>query len=232
MHCTLPPPQSCAWSRNSIASVPPAACTCYPGLAVPVAARAHSRVSFCLPLFLPLLPTPLPPCTRSAAYLLLSCSLSAPGLHFSRLLFLPAPSHIPHRRMRSLLYAHRRTEMQRWRITRRAAADDEARVGADGDVDVHSLLADLNADVLTQIDASTACPAPDAPYTRGELRDIFQFFFRQLTNGFKASKSPYYTEYFHMLESLSTINSVVLVCNLLNVDELMIKIFRDFFQLV
>jgi hypothetical protein len=50
--------------------------------------------------------------------------------------------------------------MQRWRITRRAAADNEARVGADGDVDehVHSLLVDLNADVLTQIDTSTYGP--------------------------------------------------------------------------
>jgi sister-chromatid-cohesion protein PDS5 len=77
----------------------------------------------------------------------------------------------------------------------------------------------------------SARPAPDAPYTRGELRDIFQFF-RQLTNGFKASNSLYYTEYFHLLESLSTVNSVVLVCDLPNADELMIKIFRDFFQLV
>ncbi|KAJ7839550.1 armadillo-type protein [Mycena olivaceomarginata] len=74
--------------------------------------------------------------------------------------------------------------------------------------------------------------APDAPYTQGELRDIFQFFFRQLTNGLKASDSPYYTEYFHLLESLSTVKSVVLVCDLPNADELMIEIFRDFFQLV
>ncbi|KAJ7207075.1 armadillo-type protein [Mycena pura] len=74
--------------------------------------------------------------------------------------------------------------------------------------------------------------APDAPYTQGELRDIFQFFFRQLTNGLKGSDSPYYTEYFHLLESLSTVKSVVLVCDLQNADELMVEIFRDFFQLV
>jgi sister-chromatid-cohesion protein PDS5 len=76
------------------------------------------------------------------------------------------------------------------------------------------------------------CPAPDAPYARGELRDIFQFFFRQLTNGLKAANSPYYTEYFHLLESLLTVSSVVLVCDLPSADKLMIKIFRDFFQLV
>ncbi|KAF8189855.1 cohesin-associated protein Pds5 [Mycena galopus ATCC 62051] len=74
--------------------------------------------------------------------------------------------------------------------------------------------------------------APDAPYTQGELRDIFQFFFRQLTNGLKGSDSPYYTEFFHLLESLSTVKSVVLVCDLPNAEELMAEIFRDFFQLV
>ncbi|KAJ7039761.1 armadillo-type protein [Mycena alexandri] len=74
--------------------------------------------------------------------------------------------------------------------------------------------------------------APDAPYTQSELRDIFQFFFRQLTNGLKASDSPYYAEYYHLLESLSTVKSVVLVCDLQNADELMVEIFRDFFLIV
>ncbi|KAF7349279.1 Sister chromatid cohesion protein pds5 [Mycena sanguinolenta] len=74
--------------------------------------------------------------------------------------------------------------------------------------------------------------APDAPYTQAELRDIFQFFFRQLTNGLKGSDSPYYTEYFHLLESLSTVKSVVLVCDLPSADDLMIEVFRDLFQLV
>ncbi|KAI0634818.1 armadillo-type protein [Trametes polyzona] len=74
--------------------------------------------------------------------------------------------------------------------------------------------------------------APDAPYTQNELRDIFQFFFRQLTNGLKGPDSPYYNEYFHLLESLSTVKSVVLVCDLPNGDDLMVDIFRDFFGLV
>ncbi|KAI0777199.1 hypothetical protein BD413DRAFT_514292 [Trametes elegans] len=74
--------------------------------------------------------------------------------------------------------------------------------------------------------------APDAPYTQAELRDIFQFFFRQLTTGLKGPDSPYYNEYFHLLESLSTVKSVVLVCDLPNGDDLMVDIFRDFFGLV
>ena len=74
--------------------------------------------------------------------------------------------------------------------------------------------------------------APDAPYTQSELRDIFQFFFRQLLNGLKSADASYYNEYFHLLESLSTVKSVVLVCDLQNADELMVDIFRDFFALV
>ncbi|TFK20656.1 cohesin-associated protein Pds5 [Coprinopsis marcescibilis] len=74
--------------------------------------------------------------------------------------------------------------------------------------------------------------APDAPYTQPELRDIFQFFFRQLSAGLKGSEATYYNEYFHLLESLSTVKSVVLVCDLPSADELVAEIFRDFFTLI
>ncbi|KAL0574121.1 Sister chromatid cohesion protein pds5 [Marasmius crinis-equi] len=74
--------------------------------------------------------------------------------------------------------------------------------------------------------------APDAPYTQAELRDIFQFFFRQLATGMKSQESPYYSEYFHLLESLSTVKSVVLVCDLPNAEELMTDIVKQFFALV
>jgi sister-chromatid-cohesion protein PDS5 len=71
--------------------------------------------------------------------------------------------------------------------------------------------------------------ASDAPYTHNELRDIFQFFFRQLSTGLRGSYFPYYNEYFHLL---STVKSVVLVCDLPNSEELMVDIFCDFFALV
>jgi hypothetical protein len=74
--------------------------------------------------------------------------------------------------------------------------------------------------------------APDAPYTHTELRDIFQFFFRQLSTGLRGADASYYNEYFHLLESLSTVKSVVLVCDLPHAEELMVDIFRDFFGLV
>ncbi|KAF8506492.1 armadillo-type protein [Hysterangium stoloniferum] len=74
--------------------------------------------------------------------------------------------------------------------------------------------------------------APDAPYTADELRDIFQFFFSQLSTGLKGTNSPYYNQYFLLLESLSTVKSVVLVCDLPQADDLMAKIFHDLFMVV
>lgn len=116
------------------------------------------------------------------------------------------------------------------------------------DVDVSSLAAVrkelVNTSLLLHKDrgvkAYTACCladilrlyAPDAPYTQPELRDIFQFFFRQLSAGLKGTDSPYYGQYFHLLESLSIVKSVVLVCDLPSADELLSDIFREFFALV
>ncbi|KAG2003330.1 cohesin-associated protein Pds5 [Coprinopsis cinerea AmutBmut pab1-1] len=74
--------------------------------------------------------------------------------------------------------------------------------------------------------------APDAPYTPAELTDIFEFFFKQLSAGLKGTDSTYYNEYFHLLESLSTVKSVVLVCDLPKADKLMTLIFRECFSLV
>ncbi|EJD39136.1 hypothetical protein AURDEDRAFT_71387 [Auricularia subglabra TFB-10046 SS5] len=74
--------------------------------------------------------------------------------------------------------------------------------------------------------------APDAPYTQNELKDIFDFFFRQLVSGLKGSDAPYYEQYFYLLDSLAKCKSVVLVCDLPNADDLMIEAFRGFFSLV
>ncbi|KAF9559464.1 hypothetical protein CPC08DRAFT_763333 [Agrocybe pediades] len=76
--------------------------------------------------------------------------------------------------------------------------------------------------------------APTAPYTHRELRDIFQFFFRQLSSGLKGPEEPYFNEYFHLLESLANVKSVVLVCDLpsTEADELLHEIFKDLFTIV
>lgn len=71
--------------------------------------------------------------------------------------------------------------------------------------------------------------APDAPYTQPELRDIFQFFVKQLQEGLKTPDSAYHTQYFALLESLSTVKSAVLICDLPSGDDLMVEFFRTFF---
>jgi sister-chromatid-cohesion protein PDS5 len=74
--------------------------------------------------------------------------------------------------------------------------------------------------------------APDAPYTPAELRDIFEFFFRQLTTGLTGTDAPYYQEYYNLLESLSSVKTVVLVCDLPASDSLITTVFKDFFTVV
>ncbi|KAF9443853.1 ARM repeat-containing protein [Macrolepiota fuliginosa MF-IS2] len=74
--------------------------------------------------------------------------------------------------------------------------------------------------------------APDAPYTQPELRDIFQFFVRQLKDGLKTSETAYHNQYFHLLESLATVKSAVLICDLPSGDEIMLEFFTTFFYIV
>lgn len=76
--------------------------------------------------------------------------------------------------------------------------------------------------------------APNAPFTPTELRDIFQFFLHQLTMpaaGLSKPNGPQYTEYFYLLESLSNVKSVVLVCDLTNADEMMAEYFKGLLDL-
>ncbi|KAL0958138.1 hypothetical protein HGRIS_000306 [Hohenbuehelia grisea] len=90
------------------------------------------------------------------------------------------------------------------------------------------------------VNAYTACGlaeilrlyAPDAPYTDHELRDIFQFFITVLKKGLTGTAAPYYDAYFLLLESLSTVKSVVLMCDLGDAEALMLEMFRTAFVLV
>ncbi|KAG8757054.1 hypothetical protein FRC14_002423 [Serendipita sp. 396] len=73
--------------------------------------------------------------------------------------------------------------------------------------------------------------APDAPYTAPELKDIFQFFFRQLSSGLKGQDAPYYQLYHDLLSSLSRTKSCVLICDLPQAEEMMTEVFKDFMNL-
>ncbi|KAF8999911.1 ARM repeat-containing protein [Hymenopellis radicata] len=74
--------------------------------------------------------------------------------------------------------------------------------------------------------------APEAPYEDHQLVDIFKFLTVQLSRGLKSPNDTYFPQYFHVLESLSTVKSVVLICDLPNADGLITTLFRDFFALV
>ncbi|KAI5453422.1 Sister chromatid cohesion protein pds5 [Naganishia albida] len=86
--------------------------------------------------------------------------------------------------------------------------------------------------------------APDAPYNDAQIKDIFQFVLRQLTQNLKQSQSafgatkgkgkssasgsritdiPYYTEYYYVLESLATIKSVCLIPNVEGAEGLLLE---------
>jgi sister-chromatid-cohesion protein PDS5 len=43
---------------------------------------------------------------------------------------------------------------------------------------------------------------------------------------------PYFSNYFYLLESLSTVKSVVLITDFSNSDDLMLHIFSDFFDMI
>jgi len=74
--------------------------------------------------------------------------------------------------------------------------------------------------------------APRAPYTDNELTDVFHFFLRQLSQNLKTSDTPYYNQYFLLLECLSAVKSTVLICDLPKSDELIEQFFKDCFKIV
>ncbi|OXM77000.1 sister chromatid cohesion protein PDS5 [Cryptococcus neoformans Bt63] len=101
--------------------------------------------------------------------------------------------------------------------------------------------------------------APDAPYSDVQLRDIFQFFLTQLQVNLRPSTSapqtrpqakskatdasqstltqritdiPYYTDYYYLIESLATIKSIVLICDVPGSEDLMDGYFNGFMEIV
>lgn len=74
--------------------------------------------------------------------------------------------------------------------------------------------------------------APNAPYTPPELQDIFEFIFHQVTANLTGADAPYYNEYYTLLESLSSVKTVVLVCDVPSSDQLITTVFKDFFAIV
>lgn len=73
--------------------------------------------------------------------------------------------------------------------------------------------------------------APEAPYTPAQLYDLFEF----LTNQLKYAgdpKDPNQPEHFYVLDSLASVKSIVLVCDLDQADQLLARIFSVVFETV
>lgn len=73
--------------------------------------------------------------------------------------------------------------------------------------------------------------APEAPYTPAQLYDLFEF----LTNQLRAAgdpKDPNQPEHFYVVDSLASVKSIVLVCDLDQADSLLTRIFNTVFETV
>jgi sister-chromatid-cohesion protein PDS5 len=72
--------------------------------------------------------------------------------------------------------------------------------------------------------------APDAPFTPNQLKSIFTLFFKQL-HFIHDPSNTYFSNYFYLLDSMSSIKSVVLMADL-NCDSLIVDVFQDFFEII
>ncbi|KAI7872829.1 armadillo-type protein [Spinellus fusiger] len=73
--------------------------------------------------------------------------------------------------------------------------------------------------------------APDAPYTNIELKRAFEFFIVQLKQ-LTATKDPNFHHFFYLLESLSTVKSIIIIADLDNAEQLSAQLFTDFFSAI
>lgn len=72
--------------------------------------------------------------------------------------------------------------------------------------------------------------APDAPFSQTQLRSIFECFIRQL-KGLGNVEGTYFQQNHYLLESLATVESVVLLGDIDKGDQLIVEVFRTFFDI-
>ncbi|BGP42871.1 Sister chromatid cohesion protein pds5 [Rhodotorula kratochvilovae] len=73
--------------------------------------------------------------------------------------------------------------------------------------------------------------APEAPYTPAQLKDIFDFLIRQF-RFVGAPNDPHQAEYFFVVDSLASVKSIVLICDLDAADDLIERVFRESFDTI
>ncbi|KAI5814400.1 armadillo-type protein [Pyronema omphalodes] len=72
--------------------------------------------------------------------------------------------------------------------------------------------------------------APNAPYTEQQLKEIFKLFVACL-KGLDKTDGVYYQQYLYLLDSLSTVKSVVLVSDISQSDAIIKDLFKTFFDI-
>ncbi|KAI9313758.1 armadillo-type protein [Dichotomocladium elegans] len=74
--------------------------------------------------------------------------------------------------------------------------------------------------------------APEAPYTTLELNSIFNLFLSEIDQLGKPQDESSFQHYFYLLESLSTVKSVIIIADLDNAEELSTRFFNTCFNVV
>ncbi|KAI7878695.1 ARM repeat-containing protein [Lichtheimia hyalospora FSU 10163] len=72
--------------------------------------------------------------------------------------------------------------------------------------------------------------APDAPYNDTELKSIFQLFISEIKHLDKP-QDPNFERYFYLIESLSSVKSIVIIGDLDNAEELTTQFVKTFYEL-
>ncbi|KAI9491520.1 armadillo-type protein [Zychaea mexicana] len=74
--------------------------------------------------------------------------------------------------------------------------------------------------------------APEAPFSDKETNSIFQLFLSQLSQLKQSQDHPQFPLYFYLLESLSTVKSILIVADLDNAQQLSSDFFECFFSTI
>ncbi|ORX87238.1 hypothetical protein BCR32DRAFT_240370 [Anaeromyces robustus] len=73
--------------------------------------------------------------------------------------------------------------------------------------------------------------APEAPFNTNEIMDVFEFFYKQLTN-LTILNGPYFKQYFYLLESLANVKCLCLISQLKDTDDLINNFTKTIFQTI
>ena len=74
--------------------------------------------------------------------------------------------------------------------------------------------------------------APDAPYKQGQLRTIFDIFISTIVPALADTSDPYNQQHLLVLNSLTTIKSIVLLADLSGADNLILTLFANCFDVL